>query len=130
MTHELPAPKHHIAGDSLIQRITVLDGDDGDGDESKDLANAEVRYELLRPNGDAILDSDESDDPISVVVEDEANGLIEVEFEAGATDDVVGEYRARLTIEDQHGRVNTFGGYLDVLTAWEAAEIEDEDEDD
>lgn len=94
------------SGDTLILKITVVDGDD----DKINVEGFDVEYELMKGQS-TVLDLDEEDAEWEIV--DEESGRIDITIEADATEDLQGKYNHECTMIDGGGNVaTTFTGLL------------------
>ena len=98
-----------VAGDTLIQSVTVTESD---SDGMKDLDGATAEWALLRKPSDQSVITD-GDDDVDIEIDTDSS-VVTVEVSSGATEGFDGMYVQRLRLIDVHGERRTYVGDIDI----------------
>lgn len=109
MTHKIERNDDYVGGESVTWEFTIVN----ENGEERDIRNADVEWYLLNsrgePDGDAVLDH--TDSGVNAGVQDGLNGLLEVEIEAGTTEDLAGNmYWQRLVVNETDNVTQIWNG--------------------
>ena len=102
-------PVSKAAGDTLVQPVTVYDGD-SDDEELKEMLGASASWALLESNTTTVV-VDDDDDGVEIDI-DTDDSVVAVTIGAEATEGLDGAFTQRLRVEDIDGRRKTYTGRL------------------